>query len=70
MKKQIKVPDARTDGRRLRRGGPRVTLTFKVSRRVVRGLIWIAEHRGLRANATVAQLIEEEIRRRQNDVTA
>lgn len=58
--------DPRLDARRFRRVGPRVTLTFKVSRRVVRGLIWIAEQRDLRANATVAQLIAEETTRRRN----
>jgi hypothetical protein len=48
--------------------GPRVTLTFKVSRRVVRGLIWIVEQRGLRANTTVGQLIaEEQVRRHERN---
>lgn len=65
MIEDIKMPDPWVDGRGLRRGGPRATLTFKVSRRVVRGLIWIMEQRELRANATVVQLIAEESQRKQ-----
>lgn len=58
----MKINGTRIDGRKRHRNGrlkgPRVTLTFKVSRRHKRALIWLARSEGEFMHVKLARLVE------------